>query len=76
MYKQSVTCYPCVDDLRAEHLVLDNQLTCSSLQKTVSPACSIPLLPIVLCLQWWARKFPLFHVSISLHKCPRCSGLV
>ena len=35
---------------RADHLILDNQLVCSSLGKTISPAHLIPQLPVVLCL--------------------------
>lgn len=35
---------------RADHLVLDNQLKGSSLEKTISPFLIIHWLPIVLCL--------------------------
>lgn len=35
---------------RLEHLLLDNQLVCSSLEKTVSLPHSIPSLHIILCV--------------------------
>jgi hypothetical protein len=33
---------------RSNHLVLDNQLVCSSLEKRICPALSIPQLPVVV----------------------------
>ena len=33
---------------RADHLVSDNQLACSSLEKAISPTLSLPQLPVVL----------------------------
>lgn len=50
----------------ADHLALDNQSMCSSLEKTICPAHRLPLLPIALCvgLRLWA--FSPFHISVSV----------
>lgn len=48
---------PCI--FRDGHLVLDNQLMCSSLDKTTSPVLRIPKLPIILCVE---LKPPGYHL--------------
>lgn len=41
----------CIYIFKVDHLVLHNQLVCSSLGKTISLALCIPQLPVVLC-EW------------------------
>lgn len=49
----------------ADHLVLDNQLVCSSMGKTISATLSIPYLSIVLCIRLRSHELSPFHVSMS-----------
>lgn len=46
----------------AGHLVLDHQLVCSSLWKTVSTVSSIDL-PAVLCVKWRTLELPSLHIK-------------
>lgn len=41
----------CVYVFKADYLILDNQLVCSSLRKTTSSASSFSQLPVVLCVE-------------------------
>lgn len=49
---------------RLEYLLLDNQLVCSSLEKTVSLPRSIPSLPIILCVRLRFLAFPCSEVLV------------
>lgn len=53
----------CMYVFKADRLVLDNQLLCSSLRRAF-PAFSISLLPIVLCLG--LRTHEIFYILISI----------
>lgn len=50
------------------HLVLDIQLMCSSLGKTISPALNFPQLPIVLCIGLRPHRLLVWHIRW----CPPC----
>lgn len=49
----------CVYAFRADHLIFDNQLSCSSLRKAISPFLSILQLPVIVCIGRGLLEFPL-----------------
>lgn len=57
--------YMCV--FRVAHLALDNQLVCSSMRSTTSPASSSPQLPEVLCVGLSLTGFSLSCLAFILN---------
>lgn len=55
-----------MDVFQVHHLVFDNQLVCSSLGKTVSPALRIPSWPVALCVGLRSHEFSMVHISMSV----------
>ena len=53
-------------DFRAEHLVLDNKLRDSSLEKAISLSLSKTYLPVALCLGLMPPKISSFHICMSI----------
>jgi hypothetical protein len=56
----------CMSVFEADHLVLDNQVVCSSLRKTISPTLGIPQWPVVLCVGLEPHRHFLLYFSMSI----------
>lgn len=54
---------------RADHLVLNKHLVCSSLEKILSPTLGIPWVPVVLCVGLGPLCFSLIYFDRYLLAC-------